>query len=286
VARWEESTFLKSEEQISFRAGDDQDQASGPLCSQAKSVLAWKIPVVSDDGTATEVTVHAQRVVKGGGQEVVVRADDETPWIDSPETTQSLRIWIPYEDNQGLGPGRYTTLDPFMVTALMDSTGFRQIPVEIDLVVYEIEDITLPPTYLSEGLRIPEEDPPSSLYYVFEDAGIGPSSSKWWGDDSGNIIYVPVVDQESGAAASLVLRAHKVACGAWWEINTGQSADWGCTHQVQLDLEPGANDGLTSGRTYASPGSHPVVIKGIRWHDPGSGQVLGVLALGISYTAP
>ncbi len=82
------------------------------------------------------------------------------------------------------------------------------------------------------------------------------------------------------------LRAHKIACGDWWGINTGQSADWGCTHKVHLQLEDGANSALVSGHTYVSPGSHPVVIKGLRWHQPNAGQVLGVLALEITHTVP
>jgi hypothetical protein len=284
-ARAQESTFLEADAQISFTPSDAPGE--DPLvCANQDDVRVWTIEVRDETGGSADLIVHAQRVVAAGSERVAVPANDQTPWLAAPDTSQSLRVWIPYPENQGLAPGHYSSVAAYTISALKGGVPFHEIPLEIDLTVHEISEVTLPPEYMSAGLKIPDEDPDSSLYYIFEDGGIGPATSHWWGDDTGNIIHVPVIDLDTGEGNTLVLRAHKVACGAWWGINTGQSAEWGCTHQVHLDLEPGANTGLVSGHSYSSPGSHPVVIKGVRWHEPNAGQILGTLALDINHTAP
>jgi len=284
-ARKRESVFLESSAAVSFVPSSDV--GSDPVfCGEQEGYSSWMIPAISDQLVPASIVVHAQRVVSGGGETVVVPANDQTPWVTSPGMSQSLRLWIPYEENKGLPVGRYMSFDGFKVTVLKDGLPFSQIPLSVDLQVREAIEVELPPNYESEGLAIPSGDPDSSVYYVFEDGGIGPSGSKWWGNDSGNLISVPVVDEDTGEAAALAMRAHKIACGSWWEINTGQSSEWGCTHKVHLQLEAGGNDALESGHTYSSPGSHPVVINGVRWHAPNAGQVLGTLVLDITHTAP
>jgi hypothetical protein len=280
-----ESIFPEAEQQISFQPTDDSSQS--PLfCGTQGDTSTWTVPVVSTDGAPANIIVHAQRVLEAVPHTIVVPANDQTPWLTTPDMRQKLRVWIPYEENTGLAAGQYKTEGVFWVDVLKDGTVSQKLPIRIALTVHELSQITIPPNYTSDGLAIPEGDSASSLYYVFEDGNIGPSGSHWWGDATGNLVHVPVVDDESGEPATLVLRAHKIACGDWWGINTGQSADWGCTHKVHLQLEDGANTGLSSGHTYSSPGSHPVVIKGLRWHQPNAGQVLGVLALDISHTVP
>jgi len=250
------------------------------------TVDIWMVPVVGEDGSQHEVTVHAQRVLRSAPHERAVPASDQTPWIDAPDLRQSLRVWMPWTANQSLPVGVYHTDGTFDVAVRRDGVAVKTLPIRISLTVHDVETITLPPAYLSEGLSIPEGDSISSIYYLFEDSAMGPTSSQWWGDDTGNLVYVPVRDTVTGDSNTLVLRAHKVACGDWWGINTGQGADWGCVHQVQLQLEEGANTSLQSGQTYESSGSHPVIIHGYRWHDPNAGQLLGTLALRIRHTAP
>jgi len=280
-----ESTFLYDKSPIHFAPKDNTD-TEPLLCGEQGDVSTWSIPATSDEGAAATIVVHAQRIVTSGANSVAVPAMDQTQWFESPDTSQGLRVWIPYSENKGLATGRYRSDIPFEVSALSGDAVFHDIPIEIDLKVHSATQIVIPPNYKSEGMAIPEGDPKSSLYYVFEDGSIGPSGSHWWGDNTGNIVTVPVVDVDSGDPATLVLRAHKIACGDWWGINTGQSANWGCTHKVHLQLEDGANTDLVSGHTYSSPGSHPVIIKGVRWHQPNTGQVLKILTLDITHTAP
>lgn len=261
-------------------------KAAPALCSTHGDVSVWQIPVVSETGVETTVTAHAQRRISAPPHSVHVPAEDITNWLSADNARQSLSLWLPYGPNSDLPAGVYTTPSTFDVQVLRDGVVTETIAVRVSLNVREVETVTIPPNYMSDGVAIPEGDSNSSIYYVFEDPQIGPAGSKWWGSNVGNVIHVPVQDQETGDLATLVLRAHKVACGDWWEINTGQSADWGCTHSVHLALEPDANPGLLAGHTYVSPGSHPVVIKALRWHQPDAGQVLDVLALRVQHTAP
>ena len=170
--------------------------------------------------------------------------------------------------------------------AFKGGAPFKTLPIRISLTVHAVDPVTIPPSYTSQEVSIPAGDPDSSVYFVFEDPDIGPSSAKWWGDNSGDLIKVPVRDTLTGEMHTLTLRGHKIACGSWWEVNTGQSADWGCSHALHLALEEGANSGLISGHTYESPGTHPVVVRALRWHEPNAGQVLETLALSLSYSAP
>ncbi len=284
ATRTASATFPSHDVAVSF-SPVDAPQAPG-LCSEHGDVSVWKIPVVSDTGEAAIVTAHAQRLLSAAPHEVLVPAHDMTKWLSAQNLQQGLRVWMPFEANSGLAAGTYTTEGTFDVQVMRDGVAAETLPIRVNLTVHAVETITIPPNYQSAGVAIPEGDPDSSIYYVFEDPQIGPAGSKWWGDGSGNLIHVPVQDQETGEMKTLQLRAHKVACGDWWEINTGQSADWGCTHSAHLALEPDANGDLVSGHTYASPGSHPVILRALRWHQPNAGQVLGVLALRIEHTAP
>ncbi|MGB0592363.1 MAG: M66 family metalloprotease [Myxococcota bacterium] len=283
-ARTAISSFPVADAALSFVPSEGQGDTL--LCAEVDGVSTWSIPVISDDGETVTLTVHAQREVSAAPHQLRVPAHDATPWIAAPNLRQSLRVWLPYSANAGLAQGNYESAETFDIDVLRDGEVWKTLPIRVSLTVHEVETVDIPPTYTSAGVSIPEGDPSSSIYYLFEDPDIGPSTSKWWGDDTGNLVTVPVQDAETGVMTTLSLRAHKVACGSWWEINTGQSADWGCSHAVNLALEPGANDALISGHTYQSPGSHPVVIKGIRWHEPNAGQVLKTLALSIRHTAP
>ena len=283
-ARTAASSFPVSDAILSFSPSGSTD---APLvCSDVDGVSVWSVPVVSSDGETVDLVVHAQREVHAAPHRVRVPAQDTTPWIDAPNLRQSLRLWLPYAENAGLAKGSYESAQTFDVDVKRDGVVWKTLPIRVSLTVHDVETVSIPPSYTSAGVSIPEGEPNSSIYYLFEDPDIGPSQSKWWGDDTGNLVTVPVQDQETGEMTLLSLRAHKIACDTWWEINTGQGADWGCSHAVHLALEAGANANLISGHTYQSPGSHPVVIKAIRWHDPNAGQVLNTLALSVRHTAP
>jgi hypothetical protein len=278
------SEFQVTDAQLSFKPKDSDIQDT--YCGEPDTRDVWSVPVVSDSGEAAALKVYALRNIVAAQTSVNVPASDRTPWVQAANLRQSLVLFIPYELNSMLSAGTWKTPKQFMITVLRDGEVWRDIPLRIELTVHAATSVTIPPEYVSPGVAIAADAPESSIYFTFDDSNIGPSSPKWWGDDSGNLITVPVRDATTGTFTTLVLRGHKLACGSEWEINTGQSATWGCTHQVRLRLEPGANTELVSGHSYLSPPSSPVVIRGRRWHEPGSDAVLQTLALQFSYTAP
>ena len=99
-------------------------------------------------------------------------------------------------------------------------------------------------------------------------------------------LSLPVIDEEGGSATTLSVDSWKKACGDLWELNTGQAADWGCSHSVLLQVSELGNEHLESGHVYRSPGSSPLVVRAVRWHQPGAGTILATFAFEVVYTAP
>jgi hypothetical protein len=279
-----ETHFLEGSGSLTFSpVGQEMEPV---WCHEDGDLTSWEVPVVADTGIETTLTIHAQRVISTTEGKRAIPAHDATPWAMELNGTQSLRTWIPYAENAELPPGYYQLKEPFLVNVMKEGTPHSTLNLNVTLQVWETLSIAIPPNYTSEGLSIGSGEPDSSIYYVFQDPLIGPTGGDWWGDSAGTLIYVPVLDSEDNSLHILTMRAHKVACGDWWGINTGQVADWGCNHQVHLQLEDGANDTLISGHSYSTPASTPVVIQGLRWHQPNAGQVLGTLSLQITHEAP
>lgn len=278
------SSFHEGMAVLSFGlTGQENDPV---FCSEDGEFSVWNVPVFTDSGESETMVIHAQRVVADGDNTLSVPAEDRTPWSANVNGSQTLRVWIPFEENQGLAPARYRSDGAQSIALWKDGIVDGALELFVDLEVRSFESIEVPPNYMSAGLSIPEEDSDSSIYYVFEDSSVGPTSGAWWGDGAGTLIQVPVRDVENSEVKTLVMRAHKVACGNWWGINTGQAAEWGCSHQVHLQVEEGANASLISGHVYETPASSPILIRGLRWHAPNAGSTLGVLNLHISHQAP
>ena len=283
-SRRAESVFSVSDGQVSFKP--QGANLPDTTCGAEGEADLWTIPIVSDGGEEGTVIVRAMRRLMTEASRIDVPASDRTPWIHASNLRQALVLHLPYAENSNLSAGTWRTPEQFMVSVYRDGTYWRSIPLSIDLSVNVAQTVTIPPDFVSQGVSIAADASDSSIYFTFDDPSIGPSTAKWWGDDSGNLIYVPVRDVETGESTTLTLRGHKLACNSQWEINTGQSADWGCTHQIRLRWEPGANESLISGHSYVSPLSAPVIIRGRRWHQPDAGGILQTLALSFSHTVP
>jgi len=228
------------------------------------------------------VVLHAQRVLSTPTGEVAVPINDASPWIDAPNLTQSLRVWIPWADNSALPAGSWTNADGTIITGKIGGTEHSQTPIEINLTVFDQTDVDLGSTFYSSGYS----SEGSSFYYVLTDSSIGPTSRIWWGGAGPTPLSIPVLDESTGEATRLAVNSWKLACGDSWDLNSGQSADWGCDHSVVMALPETGNEHLVAGHTYRTAPSYPVIMEGRRWHEPDAMALIHTFAFAISYTAP
>ena len=135
-------------------------------------------PIVDDAGEREELVVHAQRVVSSSTSTWAGPVNDKTPWIDALDLTQSLRGWIPFEDNQDLPAGWWRNDGDFMVQVIAGEEMVGQTSILIDLMIREAEIVDLYEPYESAALLAEN----SSLYYVLEegDAGMARMPMRWW----------------------------------------------------------------------------------------------------------
>jgi hypothetical protein len=201
--------------------------------------------------------------------------------VEAADLSQSIRLWVPFEENKDLPAGTWQVQEAYALDVLFDGQVFTQIPLTVNLIV----DTPIDAEITADGYReisISEEN--SAVYFVVEDSEMGPTGGVWWDAAGTPVLSVPVVDQDTGALTTLFLDAYKVTAGYWWDFNTAQWAEHGA-YANELALFPTAdqNGHLESGHNYASPGSSLLVIKGRGWH---SGSVLGRFPLRILYTAP
>ena len=258
-------------------------EASAPgRCKKRGAHTRLVVPAVKDGGIPASLVVHAQRVIQAGdGSEVAVPLNDSTRWVNSPDVVQGLRVWIPYEKNKSLPSGHYTANGDYKIEGWREGGLFSSTPIQVD---FEVRDIIQ--ANLTNGYKTPTlpNEPSSSSYFIVEDPSMGPTGRKWWSGGDNNL-YAPVVDEQSGTLHTLRIFARKVACGDWWDFNTGQDKR-NCEYHANLSVNAGDNPWLVSGRTYRSPPSSPLVIIAQRWHKPGARRVTGVFPLRVIYTAP
>jgi len=248
-------------------------------CLEEGGVVALELPATNEEGSLETVVVHAQRVMASSEGSVAVPMNDTTAWFGSPDTEQSLRVWMPYEANQDLPAGHYRGSGDLTVLGSLDGSPFSTTGLAVNLTVHDPIEVDLSSEYVSPGVGLSD----SSVYYLVEDPSMGPNWALWWGGAGPTVLRVPVVNESTGDGATLVLDAWKEACGSRWELNSGQASDWNCDHAVVLRASETGNEGLEAGHSYRSPGSSPLVVSAHRWHQPGAGEVLQTLALEILY---
>jgi hypothetical protein len=269
--------------QLHFQDPDGRP-AGTDTCLEAGAFTVLELPAVNSEGGGREtLVVHAQRVVTAGGIEVAVPINDVTPWLDHPDLSQGLRLWLPWEPNQGLAAGLWRAEGEYALRGLLSGAPFSETPVRIELEVLERTPIDLAAEYLSEGLSTPD----SSMYFLVRDPAVGPTERVWWDDGipGPTILRPQVVEEGTGTITTLVLEAQQEACSQRWDFHAGRGAG-NCTHHAVLRVAAGANSHLVAGRSYRTPDSAPLVVEGRRWHAPNARQLIGVFAFEIAYTVP
>ena len=152
----------------------------------------------------------------------------------------------------------------------------------IDLTVHERTSVDLSESYESPGYS----SEGSSFYYVLTDATIGPTARVWWGGRGPTLLSIPVIDDATAEFTRMAVNSWKLACDDLWDLNAGQSADWGCDHSVVMTMAETGNEHLEPGHTYRTAQSHPVIVEGRRWHAPDAMALIHTFAFDIEYTVP
>ena len=277
--RGAESTW-RTAAPIHFEEANAQGQ-TGEVCSTVDDVLSVAVPVLLDGTSETSLVVHAQRVMRSGHQEVAVPLDDVTPWFSQADAEQTLRMWIPYQENKALQPGHYTNKEAVRFLGGIGATPFSDTPLVIDLQVYATTEVNLASEFVGQALT----STGSSVYFLIEDPSMGPTNRVWYGGSDPTSLSVPMVDDANNALVSMKLEAEKEACGTRWELNSGQAVN-SCSHAAVLRIATTGNEQLVSGHTYRSPGSSPLVVEGRRWHQPNAEALIERFAYSLVYQAP
>ena len=204
--------------------------------------------------------------------------------MDTADLTQSIRVWIPYEENAGLSEGHYRVYGDYVLEARLDEETVAEVPLVVDLSVYEAIDAPLEEGYWAG----PVSQDDSSVYFIVTDSAMGPDYGVWWDDwvDGPPTLSVPVLDVDTGEATTLYVDAYKTACDAWWDLHSAQGYENGaCDNYAALYMSED-NDHLQSGHSYRSPGSSLLIVEAYRWHSPEPDTLLERYPLRVSYTAP
>ena len=254
-------------------------------CLDRDAYSTLNVPVVDESGSATTLVVHGQREVRAGDTTVAVPLNDRTLWIASADQTQAIRLWIPYPENTGLTAGTYRVDGAYFLDALLDGERYAEIPLTIDLTVYDLIDAPMS----TEGYWVgPVSLADSSLYFTVDDAAMGPTSGVWWDNHTDDAVKltVPVMDDASGEWTTLHLDAWKMACDSWWDFNAAQGAESGPCENYAVLYVNDDNGHLTSGQTYVSPPNTPLIVEAMRWHSPEPYTLIEAFPLKVWHTAP
>jgi hypothetical protein len=282
-------TWLAGVGSVHFQPPGD-DPAPPAMCSEHGAISRVVVPVRSEDDTEGTVIMHGQRIIEASGTRIAVPLNDRTPWLSSPAQTQSIRLWLPYEENQGLPPGTWTVPETYAITRFVDGEPAGTIRVAISVRSYNIIDADI-----SEGaynttptVQSPQgEEGRSSVYFNVADPQTGPTGRVWWnGGDDPVQLRLPVIDTETNELQTLLVDAWKVACNQRWDLHSAQSANWDCQNYAHLEVAAAGNEGLVPGRTYVSPGTAPLHIFARRWHAPNANQILQEQVIRFTYTVP
>lgn len=264
-------------------------QAQPVQCSVFNTQSTLRIPVIDGDGGNFEVVVHAQRIVEGQGLRRAVPLQDRTSWIEGPDVTQSVRLWMPLAENQALPPGHYRTGAPYELSVQLQtpdgqSTALDPVQVRVDFERRPAVPVDLGTEYISPSFMATN----SSMYFVTEDPAAGPNERVWWNDADPDppLLSVQVIEGSSGQSSILKIRAQHLSCGnSRRDLHAGE-ASRDCEHAAVLYVDPVDNPQLTNPGTYQTPLSAPLVIEARRWHDPGGQDLVGRLVLDLRLTYP
>ena len=258
-------------------------------CSEEESILEFTVTAEDESGNVDTITLRGQRIVESNDTTWTVAMNDVTPWSQHPNVRQTLKIWMPYEANQHLSPGTWrSTGNPIQVMSGSDANAIDigDVTVDIAITIETIDSISLNQVYESASLTTTE----SSLYFVVTDPTVGPTTREWWGSNNFTALSIPMIDESTGESTTVTVNSAKQTCnlgwGTLWTLNSGQVAETGCTYQVRLEMPESGNEHLTSGHTYRSPASQPIIFEGKRWHGPNANALVGRFVLQMEYVAP
>jgi hypothetical protein len=280
--RRQESRWRHAGENLHFSAPGNE-VSDTVICSEDGALTELQLPIVDEDGNSATLVVHAQRVVTSSSAERATPINDVTPWIDSPDLSQALRVWIPYDENSSLSAGIWVNESPYSIDVLLGDEKIASTPIRIDLEVFDKQRIDLTEPHESPSFTTEN----SSMYFVMRDASMGPTSRIWWGDSNPAVLTLPVIDTSRNQMDTLYVNAWKKSCdlgwGIWWTLNSGQLADSDCTQAVYLEVSAEDNAHLEIGIMYETPASVDIVFEGRRWHEPQAKEVVGTMAYRIGY---
>jgi hypothetical protein len=235
-----------------------------------------------EDGKNYMITVRAVRFVGDSGWMPLLGGIPQSTSLQ-PDASYGIAIWLPYDANKNLPLGTYDALVP-VATGKIQGKAFVNIRIKLNLVIPRITDTAY--LYSSSFTSGSFKTPSSSIYFLTDDATIGPTERVWWGD-SRETLTVPLYAANCNNAEVIASIKAQNKCGnSLFQINAGRGKN-DCTEQrLYLELDDSnanlwlLNSTLASCR-FETPRVRPVGINSYRWHDPNAEQLLGSMKIAI-----
>lgn len=240
-----------------------------------ESGTIFDVPVTrKEDNSNHMMKVVVSRFNEEGGESYPLDTIIPAGTVSHDGATYGIRVYAPFDLNQNLAPGQYSSAEHYLSIVLGGSdSGTLRISTKYERLAVT-ETVNLDSGEFVSTASFPVTN--SSGYFVAVDESVGPTSRTWWGG-SRTTLYVPLVSTACLGPDGVVVasvKAQQVACGSKWQMNAGRGESPQCSHQVVLQLDDASvntwlDDLNLNGCSLSTHVAKPIELQAYGWHQGG-----------------